>query len=98
MTPAAHVRIVLGYHRELGTEFEAAWLSALRSLPKGTRQDARDQIGEWKPILAWAKEAFRAAYLGLDAPLCAQLLEPADPEWGPDGVIPDPPLVAPSLN
>lgn len=68
MTPAAYVRVILSEHRRRGTPFEEAWLSALRSLPKGVGPEAKAQIKEWKVQIAWAKQDFRAAYLGLEPP------------------------------
>lgn len=62
MTPAQHVRVVLAEHRRHGTSFEDAWVSALRSLPKGSSPSSQEQIKEWKAILRWAKEFYRAAY------------------------------------
>lgn len=62
MTPAAHVRVVLAHHRKLDTEFEEAWISSLRSLPKGTCDNSRTYLKEWKVALRGTKKAFRAAY------------------------------------
>lgn len=73
MTPAQHVRVVLAEHRRHGTSFEAAWVSALRSLPKGSSPSSREQLSEWKAALRWAKEYFRTAY-ELQAELEPELL------------------------
>lgn len=62
MTPATHVRVVLGHHRTLGTAFESAWTSSIRSLPKGTNPTQQAELRAWKKALRDTKYAFRAAY------------------------------------
>lgn len=59
---------MLAEHRNCGTAFEDAWVSALRSLPKGSNISSQQQIKEWKAALRWAKPHYRAAYEG-DQPL-----------------------------
>jgi hypothetical protein len=56
-TPAAHVRIVLAYQRRQGVEFDAAWTTAMKSLPRAD-PSARD----WRPALRATREAWRSAY------------------------------------
>lgn len=53
---------MLAEHRKTGTAFEDAWVSALRSLPKGSNYSSQQQIKEWKAILRWAKPHYRSAY------------------------------------
>lgn len=50
-------------HKRRGTPFETAWVSALRTLPKGVGPSAKEQLSEWKLVLVWAKLEFRSAYL-----------------------------------
>lgn len=83
VTPATHVRVVLAHHRTLGTDFETAWSSALRSLPKGHNEATRLELRAWKKALRDTKYAFREAYAGTVLPECeaaAALIEAAEAE------------------
>lgn len=68
VTPATHVRVVLAHHRVLGTDFETAWTSALRSLPKGHNDVTRLELRAWKKALRETKYAFKDSYLGITNP------------------------------
>jgi hypothetical protein len=58
-TPAALVGVVLRESRQRGIEFEAAWMLAVRSLPR-----SQPDILEWRAALAAVKPYWRAAYQG----------------------------------
>ena len=67
-SPAAHVRVVLAYHRRAGRSFDEAWSSALRSIP---RKD--DEVPDWRSALRWSRERWRVCYetSELDVPAAA---------------------------
>lgn len=62
LTPAMHLRGVLGECRDRGYEFDKAWELAMRSLPRGRTEAQRVYLTEWKDALRWAKPSFRLAY------------------------------------
>jgi hypothetical protein len=61
-SPAVHLGIVLRECRIRGYEFDKAWETAMRSLPRGRTPDQRFYLTEWKDALRWAKTSFRQAY------------------------------------
>jgi hypothetical protein len=61
-TPAVHLGIVLRECRIRGYEFDKAWETAMRSLPRGRTPEQRFYLTEWKDALRWAKSNFRQAY------------------------------------
>ena len=69
MTAARYIGVILAEHKRRGTPFEEAWLSALRSLPKGVGEEAKEQLRDWKVAISWAKLNFRAAYLNQPCPM-----------------------------
>jgi len=50
----------------MGTDFDTAWTSSLRSLPKGACPLARRELRDWKIALRATKPAFKSAYDGND--------------------------------
>ena len=71
-TPAALVGVVLRESRQRGIEFDAAWMLAVRSLPR-----SQPDILEWRAALAAVKPYWRAAYQG-DATTSAVPALPVD--------------------
>jgi hypothetical protein len=65
-TPAAHVRAVLAHCRQTGQSFDAAWGTAMRTLPRRTGEAA-----EWRPVLRATRDSYRAAYEQTDRPSIA---------------------------
>jgi hypothetical protein len=61
-TPAVHLGIVLRECCIRGYEFDKAWETAMRSLPRGRTPEQRFYLTEWKDALRWAKGNFRQAY------------------------------------
>ena len=61
-TPAVHLGCVLRECRCRGYEFDKAWETAMRSLPRGRTEDQREYLTDWKDALRWAKGNFRSAY------------------------------------
>jgi hypothetical protein len=56
-SPAAHVRVVLAYHRAAGRPFAEAWASALRSIPR-----KQDDLASYREALRWSRDEWRLAY------------------------------------